>query len=85
MASIYLFIRPFSPGNTVAVESLRVDESTIAIGCWRGRARLSVMVTATDCQELLERLLIRFDNGNGSSGHVDKSSNNEEEIGAVQE
>ncbi|KAL9329660.1 hypothetical protein ACSQ67_004663 [Phaseolus vulgaris] len=72
-------------GNTVAVESLRVDESTIAIGCWRGRARLSVMVTATDCQELLERLLIRFDNGNGSSGHVDKSSNNEEEIGAVQE
>lgn len=81
----YLFIWLFSAGNTVAVESPRVDESTIAIGCWKGRARLSVMVTAMDCQELLERLLIRFDNGNGSSGHVDKSSSNEEEIRPVQE
>ncbi|XP_020233288.1 tRNA (cytosine(34)-C(5))-methyltransferase [Cajanus cajan] len=59
-----------SKGNSVATESLQVDESTIAIGCWKGRARLSVMVTAMDCQELLERLLIRFDTKNGSSGHV---------------
>ncbi|CAK8578775.1 unnamed protein product [Lathyrus sativus] len=58
-----------------ATESLKVDESTIAIGCWRGRARLSVMVTAMDCQELLERLLIRLDTEKGSSGHVGKSSN----------
>ncbi|KAI5386398.1 hypothetical protein KIW84_072793 [Lathyrus oleraceus] len=56
--------------NTVTKESLKVDESTIAIGCWRGRARLSVMVTAMDCQELLERLLIRLDTEKGSSGHV---------------
>jgi len=75
----------FSAGNTTSVESLQVDESTIAIGCWKGRARLSVMVTAMDCQELLERLLIRFDNVNGSSGHDDKSSNTEEEIRPVQE
>ncbi|BAT73408.1 uncharacterized protein HKW66_Vig0011380 [Vigna angularis] len=74
-----------SLGNTTAVESLQVDESTIAIGCWKGRARLSVMVTAMDCQELLERLLIRFDNVNGSSGHVHKSSNDEEEIRPVQD
>lgn len=53
-----------------------MDESTIAIGCWKGRARLSVMVTAMDCQELLERLLIRLDTEKGSSGHVDNSSNN---------
>ncbi|KAK2438515.1 S-adenosyl-L-methionine-dependent methyltransferase superfamily protein [Trifolium repens] len=62
-------------GNTVATESLKVDESTIAIGCWRGRARLSVMVTAMDCQEMLERLLIRLGTENGSSECVDKSSN----------
>ncbi|KAJ1379878.1 hypothetical protein SESBI_46484 [Sesbania bispinosa] len=62
-------------GNRVATESLKVDESTIAIGCWRGRSRLTVMVTAMDCQELLERLLIRLDTEKDSSGNVDKSSN----------
>ncbi|RDX78380.1 tRNA (cytosine(34)-C(5))-methyltransferase, partial [Mucuna pruriens] len=57
-------------GDRVATEPLQVDESTIAIGCWKGRARLTVMVTAMDCQELLERLLIRFDTEKGSCGHV---------------
>lgn len=28
----------------------------IAIGCWRGRTNVSVMVNANDCQELLERV-----------------------------
>ncbi|TKY60254.1 tRNA (cytosine(34)-C(5))-methyltransferase [Spatholobus suberectus] len=69
-------------GNRVATESLQVDESTIAIGCWKGRARLTVMVTAMDCQELLERLLIRLDTGKGSSGQGDKSSN--DVVGEVQ-
>ncbi|GAU19133.1 hypothetical protein TSUD_79560 [Trifolium subterraneum] len=73
-------------GNAVATESLKVDESTIAIGCWRGRARLSVMVTAMDCQEMLERLLIRLGTENGSSGHVDISSNDVGgEVQSVQE
>lgn len=67
-------------GNEVATESLKVDESTIAIGCWRGKTRLTVMVTAMDCQELLERLLIRLDTENGSNGHVDKSSINASEV-----
>ncbi|KAK7399577.1 hypothetical protein VNO78_10762 [Psophocarpus tetragonolobus] len=71
-------------GNTIAAESLQVTESTIAIGCWKGRARLSVMVTAMDCQELLERLLIRLDTEKGSAGHVDKSSN-DVEVQPVQE
>lgn len=47
-------------GNEGSLDSLRVDKSTIAIGCWKGRSSLSVMVTAIDCQELLERLLIRI-------------------------
>lgn len=45
----------------------QVDASTIAIGCWRGRTNVSVMVTALDCQELLERLLARMDIENGVS------------------
>ncbi|KAE9601260.1 hypothetical protein Lal_00023711 [Lupinus albus] len=61
-------------GNRSATESRKVDESTIAIGCWRGRVRLTVMVTTMDCQELLERLLIRLDPEKGSSVPVDCSS-----------
>lgn len=38
-----------------------MDESTIAIGCWKGKASLTVMVNAIDCQELLERLVIRME------------------------
>ena len=34
----------------------QADPSTIAIGCWRGRSNISEMVTALDCQELLERM-----------------------------
>ncbi|CAL1385339.1 unnamed protein product [Linum trigynum] len=43
----------------VSSDTLKVDASTIAIGCWKGRGSLSVMVTAIDCQELLERLSVR--------------------------
>ncbi|KAK6125801.1 hypothetical protein DH2020_040457 [Rehmannia glutinosa] len=32
------------------------DVTPIAIGCWRGRTNVAVMVTALDCQELLERV-----------------------------
>ncbi|KAA8530822.1 hypothetical protein F0562_005553 [Nyssa sinensis] len=44
----------------------QVDTSTIAIGCWKGRSNVSVMVTAIDCQELLERLLKRMEIGEDS-------------------
>lgn len=47
-------------GNEGSSNPPKVDKSTIAIGCWKGRASLSVMVTAIDCQELLERLLVRL-------------------------
>ncbi|XP_031491987.1 uncharacterized protein LOC116258757 isoform X1 [Nymphaea colorata] len=33
-----------------------VDGSTIAIGCWKGRTNLSIMVSQVECQELLDRL-----------------------------
>ncbi|KAI9072106.1 hypothetical protein K1719_045928, partial [Acacia pycnantha] len=68
-------------GNRADLESFQVDESTIAIGCWKGRASLTVMVTETDCQELLERLLVRLDAEHGSSVLVDKQSNNVGEEG----
>lgn len=43
-----------------------MDGTTIAIGCWRGRTNISVMVTTIECQEMLERLSVRFETGNGS-------------------
>ncbi|KAL4579690.1 hypothetical protein LXL04_015847 [Taraxacum kok-saghyz] len=49
-----------------ALDPPKVDKTTIAIGCWKGRSSISVMVTAVDCQELLERLLIRFETGKES-------------------
>ncbi|CAK9320573.1 unnamed protein product [Citrullus colocynthis] len=49
-------------GSNTSSDVIKVDESTIAIGCWKGRASLSVMVTAIDCQELLERLSNRLEN-----------------------
>ncbi|KAL3527620.1 hypothetical protein ACH5RR_012276 [Cinchona calisaya] len=42
--------------NQKAPDIYQVDGSTIAIGCWRGKNSVSVMVTAVDCQELLERM-----------------------------
>ena len=32
------------------------DSEDIAVGCWRGKNSVSVMMTALDCQEPLERL-----------------------------
>uniref|UniRef100_A0A5B7BVM7 Putative tRNA (Cytosine(34)-C(5))-methyltransferase n=1 Tax=Davidia involucrata TaxID=16924 RepID=A0A5B7BVM7_DAVIN len=55
-------------------DPLQVDASTIAIGCWKGRSNVSVMVTAIDCQELLERLLKRMETGEDSSLEENKHS-----------
>lgn len=49
---VYIYV-----DDQMDTESHQFDESTIAIGCWRGKNSVSVMVTAVDCQELLERLL----------------------------
>ncbi|KAJ7956790.1 tRNA (Cytosine(34)-C(5))-methyltransferase [Quillaja saponaria] len=48
-------------GSKTLSDPSKGNESTIAIGCWKGRASLCVMVTAIDCQELLERLLTRME------------------------
>lgn len=52
-----------------------MDGSTIAIGCWRGRASLTVMVTAIDCQELLERLVSRMETEKESLVKEEEPSN----------
>ncbi|KAI8029390.1 tRNA (cytosine(34)-C(5))-methyltransferase [Camellia lanceoleosa] len=60
----------------------KVDASTIAIGCWRGRTNVSVMVTAIDCREMLERLSMRMGTKNGSELPETKPSNADpEELG----
>ncbi|KAK1287635.1 hypothetical protein QJS10_CPB19g01409 [Acorus calamus] len=38
----------------------KVDASTIAVGCWRGKTNISVMVSQMDCQELLDRISARL-------------------------
>ncbi|KAI3814028.1 hypothetical protein L1987_18770 [Smallanthus sonchifolius] len=48
-------------GNEGSSDPPVVDKSTIAIGCWKGRSSLAVMVTPIDCQELLERIMVRFE------------------------
>ncbi|KFK30577.1 hypothetical protein AALP_AA7G279900 [Arabis alpina] len=37
-------------------ERVKVNSGTIAIGCWKGKASLTVMVTTVDCEELNQRL-----------------------------
>ncbi|KAL5992529.1 hypothetical protein ACLOJK_013448 [Asimina triloba] len=45
-------------GDESSSGSIVVDPSTVAIGCWKGRSSLTVMVSQTDCKELLERLYL---------------------------
>ncbi|XP_017229044.1 uncharacterized protein LOC108204226 [Daucus carota subsp. sativus] len=54
-------------GCEIVHDPPHVNASTIAIGCWRGRTNVAVMVTAIDCQELLERLVPKTDKVNGST------------------
>lgn len=60
-------VYPSLAGTQASVDPIQVDVSTIAIGCWKGRASLTVMVTAIECQEMLERLLMRLEGVNGTS------------------
>ncbi|KAF3512513.1 hypothetical protein F2Q69_00004953 [Brassica cretica] len=62
-------------GLLFVTEPVKVDASTIAISCWRGKNSFGIMVTSADCQELLERLAERTpktEGGsvNGSNGRV---------------
>ncbi|XP_050205626.1 uncharacterized protein LOC126655466 [Mercurialis annua] len=67
-------------------DPIHVDASTIAIGCWKGRSSLNVMVTAIDCQELLERLSVRMDGEKATredkveAGEVQDSMNGVEKV-----
>lgn len=36
--------------------SLKEKKKTIAIGCWKGKVSLNVMVSPLDCQEMLQWL-----------------------------
>ncbi|KAF5200787.1 Ribosomal rna small subunit methyltransferase f [Thalictrum thalictroides] len=54
-------------GSQAARDPIEVDASTIAIGCWKGKTNISVMVSSIDCEELLERLSVRLGNTKDSS------------------
>lgn len=49
-----------------------MHESSIAIACWKGGASLTVMVTSIECQELLERLLMRLDRATEKGSSIDE-------------
>nr|XP_043638974.1 RNA cytosine-C(5)-methyltransferase NSUN2-like [Erigeron canadensis] len=70
-------------GDEGSSDPPKIDKSTIAIGCWKGRASLSVMVTAIDCQEMLERLLIRLGTDKGSLPENSKIADGDELIKVV--
>ncbi|XP_043722063.1 multisite-specific tRNA:(cytosine-C(5))-methyltransferase-like isoform X2 [Telopea speciosissima] len=55
-------------------DPVRVDASTIAIGCWKGKSNISVMVSTIDCQELLQRLSLQSGNERGSLAQENKHS-----------
>lgn len=50
-----------------------VDASTIAIICWKGKSNLSIMVSASDAKELLERLEIRHGKKDITASVLEKS------------
>ncbi|KAL6575929.1 hypothetical protein OROHE_000400 [Orobanche hederae] len=57
--------------SNASSDSLQENTTPIAIGCWRGRTNVTVMVTAIDCQELLERvsMLLSTDDDLQKKGH----------------
>ncbi|CAL1352881.1 unnamed protein product [Linum trigynum] len=73
-----------------SLDTVKVDASTIAVGCWKGRGSLSVMVTAIDCQELLERLSVRDEGmkeiiAQGKESKVLNGKDKKEEIEVTEE
>lgn len=52
----------------IASNDCEEKENLVAIGCWKGRTNVTVMVTALDCQELLERMSILFSTNENKSG-----------------
>ncbi|CAN6479939.1 unnamed protein product [Victoria cruziana] len=59
-------------GEGPVPDEIHVDESTIAIGCWKGRTNLSLMVSQLECQELLGRL-----SGQSSSSQETEDENHD--------
>ncbi|XP_057542157.1 uncharacterized protein LOC130820701 isoform X1 [Amaranthus tricolor] len=56
--------------HTLSSVAIQVDSSTIAIGCWKGRSNLNVMVTSLDCTDLLERLEKRMEARSAQTSEV---------------
>ncbi|KAL5705172.1 multisite-specific tRNA:(cytosine-C(5))-methyltransferase [Ranunculus cassubicifolius] len=54
-------------GDQTVDGSVRASASSIAIGCWKGKTNISVMVSGADCEELLARLTVRMGGEKDSS------------------
>lgn len=54
-----------------------VDSSTIAIICWKGKTNLSILLSSSDGQELLERVALRFGIQSGISSEAKEDGKDE--------
>ncbi|XP_068637636.1 uncharacterized protein [Aristolochia californica] len=71
-------------GDQPSPDSVVVDSSTIAIVCWKGRTNVCIMVSEADCQELLQRLLVRT--GRADAATLSKKDNcPEHQTGSIEE
>ncbi|KAL3845150.1 hypothetical protein ACJIZ3_002553 [Penstemon smallii] len=71
-----------SKEGSVSSDSVQTDTTSIAIGCWKGRSNVSVMVTAIDCQQLLQRLSV-LHSGEGDSSIPEAGKDDGSEIKEV--
>ncbi|KAL3630209.1 hypothetical protein CASFOL_023193 [Castilleja foliolosa] len=53
------------------------DARPIAIGCWRGRTNIAVMVTTIDCQELLGRVSMLLSTDDAEQSKVNQKNGSE--------
>ncbi|XP_077213231.1 uncharacterized protein LOC143848230 [Tasmannia lanceolata] len=62
-------------------DAIVVDSSTIAVGCWKGKSSLSLMLSEVDSQEMLERLSIRLGRGKCTLRQENRQDNSELDVG----
>ncbi|KAG6518801.1 hypothetical protein ZIOFF_022282 [Zingiber officinale] len=64
-------------GDEPRGDEVVVDSSTIAIICWKGKTNLSILLSPSDGQELLERVALRFGIQSGISSQTKEDGKDE--------
>ncbi|XP_074588681.1 uncharacterized protein LOC141844544 [Curcuma longa] len=64
-------------GDEARGDEVVVDSTTIAIICWKGKTNLSILLSPSDGQELLERVALRFGIQSGISSRAKEDGKDE--------